>query len=1480
MWHLSISLTGSIAVSGGNTRTDRTFIDVYTIENSNSKDKSQLYYSKEFEKYENEEWIYRRRLVAFLESENNSIVTCIGDKLEVIQMSSDELLQYRKVDGLAHSLSVRQIEMFISFYQSSKVIVYNVTNLNEMRSITLHGILDGEFIPDITAVSNSLYLRTYNSGTETYKALEYQEENERSLTELTNPCGSPTYVWSVAVSVRLGVAAVVSSDSATIGKELDQIVFYPLITAKRTNFLVVDVEADLYRIRISDRDGGLLTGIQVTGEVKMYHMADLFSYCHLKEKLASILSKEDCMKLCTFFALSESQKDKIVNNEKPAESLLIALEGKGVLLPNNVHNMIDAFQKLKIDSFCSEIVKIYQNTRADSTSYDRFLSTLSAHLVAHTPGNLCDSFNISGEKKDRITSSQNPGLSLLLTLHDMKVIEPSKVEDLKQPFTDLSLVQAVAKINEYNKSVNEDENVALQEEVTELTMEEKEDLFIRCLQKKIKICYETMSPVPWKNSCKWKAADLFVETTLTLTNVKIEKSRAPNTEECELHYREIFTHDRIKAETRILLEGDPGAGKTLLMYQLAYEWSQGKFKNIRFLILVPLTVLEGMNLTQAIKHFYIPDDNRLSVTDIEMFLSSERNSKCLLLDGWEEYNSKVKEGEQSEVMKIMSKLKYPTCKTILSSRFHDTKSLPKFPVLKLSKFGKVERNAYIQKAFPNNFTKQTDARSLTVDNQVIYDLCSLPLLFVMVVHNIESTRNLQLAKTDRVTPIVKSVVDALCPVSSAVSKAEESGLPVRDENEKDLSLEQLAYDGLCTEKQQFHWQREFIESKLGDSKRWIDSGILVMEEIIADIKRLGRSLTSDLLGRGAKLNDDVEAEEDENTSPVMMEAVAELQTHTGNEVKSITGLLTEVQPQNTQSSSTATSVLPLQVKFFHKIIQEWFAAKYLSVSVATRFRNSYFLQGHLKENLLLINPFDLRYVLRFAVALSPTCCHIVIKHLLKSYRSDNGDLPKHVMDYIFLCFAEYNGGRRHDMLEAVADICKEDIVINSEDTRVVQQAKVDMLQLASNCGIVIRKLFLHDVIVIATEHTLHFSSDVILGVLHTVEIMEVNDLDGKLTTELCSNVLKFIANCAWIKEARLNLPKQPPRVDDETAISLQESRKTVIWTAGSEQSQTLDTKTEEWKTERSQEFRPFIPDSSVYFGWNEQTALEVEKTISKRGGIIQIPNTGVQLDIPPGALPEEMEDCNICVRIIPSDFSDFSTDGYSSNSTVIVELLPSNLTFQQSCKLTLPHCLQLKKGAEYRASIFMSHHKEGTYPRWEKQTSMPYELTDTICRVLQLNSFCWVKCVIDDDIVETQRIQVYAAGRYMLPKQRAYEIEVGYFPDMPGGGEKLRSSKKVNVVSREIFLVQKEDKEPIQLLLEKVLPNEWKIIQDGGKPKEIPFEFIDLFKERSCSFKFVNYSEDSLTPVFIFKAVQCNKGVCLRYHTKVREDVSEGTQTT
>lgn len=83
------------------------------------------------------------------------------------------------------------------------------------------------------------------------------------------------------------------------------------------------------------------------------------------------------------------------------------------------------------------------------------------------------------------------------------------------------------------------------------------------------------------------------------------------------------------------------------------------------------------------------------------------------------------------------------------------------------------------------------------------------------------------------------------------------------------------------------------------------------------------------------------------------------------------------------------------------------------------------------------------------------------------------------------------------------------------------------------------------------------------------------------------------------------------------------------------------------------------------------------------------------MDIPAHSLPEEVDHCNICMKIIPPDVSDWSVTDLVSNSSVVVELLPNNLGFQQPFTLTLPHCLQLKKGAQHKATIFVSHHNEG-----------------------------------------------------------------------------------------------------------------------------------------------------------------------------------------
>ncbi|PIK39292.1 hypothetical protein BSL78_23864 [Apostichopus japonicus] len=76
----------------------------------------------------------------------------------------------------------------------------------------------------------------------------------------------------------------------------------------------------------------------------------------------------------------------------------------------------------------------------------------------------------------------------------MGVINPFDVGKLVTPLKQYQLVQAVAKVQEYQTLV--DERSELKKPIH--TLEGKQTLFIECLRKKTKSWYETLTPLPWK----------------------------------------------------------------------------------------------------------------------------------------------------------------------------------------------------------------------------------------------------------------------------------------------------------------------------------------------------------------------------------------------------------------------------------------------------------------------------------------------------------------------------------------------------------------------------------------------------------------------------------------------------------------------------------------------------------------------------------------------------------------------------------------------------------------------------------------------------------------------------------------------------------------------------------------------------------------------------------------------------------------------
>lgn len=95
-----------------------------------------------------------------------------------------------------------------------------------------------------------------------------------------------------------------------------------------------------------------------------YLQAELFTYSHFKEKLVSLLQKDDCLKLINHFAVLREQSNEEWGSTTPATALLLALEEKGMIDTSNIDRLADALASLDIEPSCYHIAEIYQKTRS------------------------------------------------------------------------------------------------------------------------------------------------------------------------------------------------------------------------------------------------------------------------------------------------------------------------------------------------------------------------------------------------------------------------------------------------------------------------------------------------------------------------------------------------------------------------------------------------------------------------------------------------------------------------------------------------------------------------------------------------------------------------------------------------------------------------------------------------------------------------------------------------------------------------------------------------------------------------------------------------------------------------------------------------------------------------------------------------------------------------------------------------------------
>ncbi|KAJ8051017.1 NLR family CARD domain-containing protein 4 [Holothuria leucospilota] len=579
------------------------------------------------------------------------------------------------------------------------------------------------------------------------------------------------------------------------------------------------------------------------------------------------------------------------------------------------------------------------------------------------------------------------------------------------------------------------------------------DQFLKEIKGKYQdLCY-AVQPIPYIKDRLYCVNNVFIEGEIEVLH-----------KEQEIYKRDMWTKlgtyqnalSNLKEKSkRIILEGEPGYGKSTVALQFAFDWCnqspKSALEHVDILILLRLRQLGGVHsIYRAIKDFILPSQTSLNEEDITDILDNSK-SVLVILDGFDEYPNQDNE-TNTDIIKIIAGEMFKDFMVITTTR---SSFLPKeYPPLttriRLNGFDEEARIKYLRKAVISDDDGSVGKiQERLNENPILSDLCQIPLHFVIFAHIIYERKILW--QVNSVTSFFRFMIS--CFFSHMRNKME--GENVRKYNfERDHSnLDLVAFEGLVGDWKRIVWRRDALKSKIGLRlyDQYVRIGILVEEELI-----------------------------DFRDAPVLSTA------NSGSHI---------VQQYNKE------------VRFFHKLFCEWYAAHHLADYIQQNPNSD--LTLYLKH----LNPFDVQYLYRFACGLNSESAEDVINYL-----SDIEGGKK----FAILCLLEQNG-MTDNIKERIRQLCFEGVIISSFDSLLLQRSSLQLLELASRNNISIEHLdidYLESVDV--SKFTIRNKSGLVITSNLPFRRLVITLYDRKITEDEVIDIFKFSAHCSSLLELKFD----------------------------------------------------------------------------------------------------------------------------------------------------------------------------------------------------------------------------------------------------------------------------------------------------------------------------------------------------------------------
>ena len=165
-------------------------------------------------------------------------------------------------------------------------------------------------------------------------------------------------------------------------------------------------------------------------------------------------------------------------------------------------------------------------------------------------------------------------------------------------------------------------------------------------------------------------------------------------------------HEQCQTPRTVLIEGDPGMGKTTYCQKLAYDWAikqdewDESFPDIDVLLLLRCRDIKSSNIKEAIDDQILPYDVNKEAKEVFFQFISENQLKVLLvLDGLDEMDAR----KQEMIENLLKGKEFACCRIVLTSRHEAGKKVKQYcnTLWEIVGFTKEHAQSFIAKYFKN-----------------------------------------------------------------------------------------------------------------------------------------------------------------------------------------------------------------------------------------------------------------------------------------------------------------------------------------------------------------------------------------------------------------------------------------------------------------------------------------------------------------------------------------------------------------------------------------------------------------------------------------------------------------------------------------------------------------------------------------------------------------------------------------------------------